>query len=60
MNKIDADYNKNKPMGDRLIYCDLMQTLKYIRECKTCLYKDNCKYREHGSMRRIKIDWNNV
>ena len=46
-------------MLERLIWCDLHKGYYHVKECKPCLYRDNCQYREHGAMRRIKINWDN-
>jgi len=61
MKGIDAKYQKdNIPLPDRPIHCNMIQSIIKIRDCKSCLYRDNCRYRENGAMRRIKIDWDSL
>jgi hypothetical protein len=44
MDKLKIEY----ALINRIIWCDLIKTYQKLIECKSCIYRDNCKYRKYG------------
>ena len=44
---------------ERTIWCDLVKTCQKLLACKSCIYRDNCEHREHGAMRKVKVNFDN-
>lgn len=53
-------FDMSKSLEERNIWCDMMHTNKFLKQCKGCVYQDDCKYREKGALRRVKIDWDKI
>ena len=59
LNKLEHEREREQALINRSIWCNLVKTQQKIIACKTCVYRDNCEYREHGAMRRVNVNFDN-
>jgi hypothetical protein len=57
--KAEQAKERERKLIQRSIWCDLEKTHMTLITCRSCVYRDNCQYREYGAMRKVKVHFDN-